>query len=107
MNIASTSKNDFIKTNDKVSNDSSMEKTKPKKSNELIDDNNKDFSCDKCNFNAINKVGLNLHKTLNHYQTDLSIDRKENKSVQKFSCEKCQYAAQSLTGLDAHIAFSH
>ena len=103
------SKDNHIKNNEKVNNDNNLEKTKFVNLEEICDDDKKRFSCDKCDYKAINKVGLNLHKTLNHYQTDLvdKIERKDNKSVNSFSCDKCRYTAQSSTGLDAHIAFSH
>ena len=51
-------------------------------------------------------MGLNLHNTLNHYQTDVT-EVKEVKSVESFSCAKCTYIAKSSIGLEAHIAFTH
>ena len=53
-----------------MSKDDFIKDTKAVSLKEVKDSNKNDFSCDKCEFIAVNKVGLNLHNTLNHFQTD-------------------------------------
>ena len=67
------------------------------KLHEKIDQESKQFKCDKCNFEAHERVNLSRHEKRKY----------NNISPEVVNCEKCNHTSSSKAGLEYHIETKH